>query len=79
MGTYSDWEQRQMDIESGEELDRHASSLRPIPARRLVGSAQLEPCSHCGTETLYACWTCKRPLCTGCVRAGCPYCDEVQS
>lgn len=29
MATYSDWQQRQMDIESGEKMDRVAATRRP--------------------------------------------------
>lgn len=38
MSTYSDFEQRQLDAESGEELDRHAARFANVS------------CSHCGGD-----------------------------
>jgi hypothetical protein len=56
---YSDWEQRQMDIKSGLELDRHARKARLAKPCKNEGAAEVHPidgsCLRCGADQGEAC------------------------
>lgn len=56
MMRYSDWQQRQMDIKSGEELDRHARRRAAQPCKdKQPEVAQDGSCLRCGASQGEAC------------------------
>jgi hypothetical protein len=53
MGTYSDYEQRQLDQQTGEEMDRHAQRLEAKASNERLSDADLQ-------KVLDADWACLR-------------------
>lgn len=61
---YTDWEQRQLDIDSGLRMDRmrqDPQSRRLTPEHIHQGLWECRSCESCNDEDNVTCWNCEEP------------------